>query len=248
MERRILTYFKLIYDMEYIITIIASILTIIILKFALQVKHNYMKKIKEIGYDKGLNDITNLLPGNKLVCEEILNKLGNKDVKIEESQDKENMLSFYSVMSNSIIIANIKDTFTRIQTIAHECLHSVQNRKMLLFNFVFSNIYLLYFGIICVLTIFKVIKQPMYQIVILLLLGIIYYAVRSYLETDAMTRAPYLAKEYIQESNKLSNEDIQKVMQNYEILNKMGIPMTNFSLIVSVLVKVIIYCVIAIVV
>jgi len=234
--------------MEYIITIIVSVLTIIILKFAFGVKQKDMKKIKEIGYDKTLNEITNLLPENKKVCEEILNKLGNKDVKIEEGQDENNKTSFYSVMSNSIIIANIKDTFTRIQTIAHECLHSVQNRKMLLFNFIFSNIYLLYFVVICALTIFKVISEPIYQVVILLILGIIYYAVRSYLETDAMTRAPYLAKEYMQASDKLSNEDIQKVMQNYEILNKIGIPMTNFSLMVSVLVKVIIYCVIGIVV
>lgn len=234
--------------MEYIITIILSILTIIILKFAFCVKQRDMKKIKEIGYDKNLNEITNLLPENKQVCEEILNKLGNKDVKIEESQDENNKTSFYSVMSNSIIIASIKDTFTRIQTIAHECLHSVQNRKILLFNFVFSNIYLLYFFVICGLTIFKVIRQPIYQVIILLLLGIIYYAVRSYLETDAMTKAPYLAKEYMQESGKLSDEQIQKVMQNYEILNKIGIPMTNFSLIVSVLVKVIIYCVIGVLV
>ena len=234
--------------MEYIITIIVSVLTIIILKFAFGVKQKDMKIIKEIGYDKELNNITNLLPENKQVCEDILKKLGNTEVKIEESQDENNKTSFYSVISNSIIIANIKDTFTRIQTIVHECLHSVQNRKMLLFNFIFSNIYLLYFFVICILTIFKIVKQPIYQVVILLLLGIIYYAVRSYLETDAMTRAPYLAKEYMQESNKLSNKEIQKVMQNYETLNKIGIPMTNFSLIVSVLVKVIIYCVIAIVV
>ncbi len=234
--------------MEYIITIIVSILTIIILKFAFGVKQKDMKRIKEIGYDKELNDITNLLPESKQVCEDILKKLGNTEVKIEESQDENNKTSFYSVVSNSIIIANIKDTFTRIQTIAHECLHSVQNRKMLLFNFIFSNIYLLYFVVICALTIFKVVSEPIYQVVILLLLGIIYYAVRSYLETDAMTRAPYLAKEYIQESKKLSDEHIQKVMQNYETLNKIGIPMTNFRLMVSVLVKVIIYCVIAIVV
>ena len=234
--------------MEYIITIIVSILTIIILKFAFGVKQKNMKRIKEIGYDKDLNNITNLLPENKQVCEDILKKLGNTEVKIEESQDENNKTSFYSVMSNSIIIANIKDTFTRIQTIAHECLHSVQNRKMLLFNFIFSNIYLLYFVVTCALTMFKVVKQQIYQVVILLILGIIYYAVRSYLETDAMTKAPYLAKEYMQESGELSAEEMQKVMKNYEILNKIGIPMTNFSLMVSVLVKVIIYCVIGIVV
>lgn len=234
--------------MEYIITISIIVLAIIILKFAFQIKQKDIKRIKEIGYDKDLSDITDLLPENRQVCEEILNELGNKDVKIEESQDKENRLSFYSVMSNSIIIANIKGTFTRIQTIAHECLHSIQNGKMLLFNFIFSNIYLLYFFIICILTILKIVNETMYQVVVLLLLGMIYYVIRSYLETDAMTRAPYVAKEYMQKSNKLSTENIQKILENYEVLNKIGIPMTNFRLSLSVLVKVIIYCIIAIIV
>ena len=35
-------------------------------------------------------------------------------------------------------IANINKTCTRIQTIAHECVHSIQNRKLLMFNFIFS--------------------------------------------------------------------------------------------------------------
>ena len=234
--------------MEYIAIVFANILVVFILKFALNIKVKNIKKIKEIGYDTKLNDITNLLPDNKKVCEEILNKFGNKNVIIEESEDKENKLTYYSVMTNHIIIANIKDTFTRIQTIAHECIHSIQNKRILLFNFIFSNIYLLYFFAINILTIVKLIKYPIYQVIILLLLGIIYYIVRSYLETDAMTRAPYVAKEYIQESNKLSNEDIEKIMQNYEVLNKMGIPMTNFNLIVSVLVKIIIYCVIVMII
>lgn len=231
--------------MEYIIIIIASIFVIFVLKFAFEIKIKNMKRIKEIGYDKELNAITDKLPENKEVCQEILNKLENKNVIMEESEDKENKLTYYSVMTNHIIIANIKDTFTRIQTIAHECIHSVQNRKMLLFNFIFSNIYLIYFFAICILTIVKVIKQPLYQVIVLLLLGIIYYIVRSYLEIDAMTKAPYVAKEYMQKSNKLSDAEIKNVMQNYETLNKMGIPMTSFNLIVSVIVKVMIYCVIA---
>lgn len=231
--------------MEYIIIIIASIFVIFVLKFAFEIKIKNMKRIKEIGYDKELNAITDKLPENKEVCQEILNKLENKNVIMEESEDKENKLTYYSVMTNHIIIANIKDTFTRIQTIAHECIHSVQNRKMLLFNFIFSNIYLIYSFAICILTIVKVIKQPLYQVIVLLLLGIIYYIVRSYLEIDAMTKAPYVAKEYMQKSNKLSDAEIKNVMQNYEALNKMGIPMTSFNLIVSVIVKVMIYCVIA---
>lgn len=234
--------------MEYIVVILTNVFLIFILKFAFQVKIKNLKKIKEIGYDKSLNEITDKLPDNKAVCQEILQQLGNNSVLIEESDDKNNKLTYYSVMTNHIIIANIKDTFTRIQTIAHECIHSVQNRKTLLFNFIFSNIYLLYFLIICILTIFKVIKYPMFQIIILILLSAIYYAVRSYLETDAMTKAPYVAKQYMEENKRLSKEEIEIVMKNYEALNEMGIPMTNFQLMLSVIVKVMIYCVIVIIV
>ena len=149
-------------------------------------------------------------------------------------------------VTDSIIIANIQDTFTRIQTIAHECAHSIQNRKMLLFNFIFSNIYILYFIVVSVLTILNLIEYKSLQLFILALLGLVYYCIRSYLETDAMTKAPYIAKEYIQYSKRLNDNEIEKVMENYEGLNKIGIPMTNFQLVVSTLVKIIIYCIIAI--
>lgn len=232
--------------MEYIIIFVICIISVVVLKFAFCVKIQDIKKIKEIGYDKSLNEITNALPENKNVCDKILHKLGNTTVEIEEADDNNKTLTYYSVMTNHIIIANIKDTFTRIQTIAHECIHSVQNRRMLQFNFIFSNIYILYFVIVSILTICKVIQNPMIHVGILLVMGIIYYAIRSYLETDAMTRAPYLAKEYIEEENILSKEDVSKIIKNYEIINHMGIPMTNFMLIAKVISKVIIYCLIAI--
>lgn len=230
--------------MEYIVILFICLIVIFVLKYAFEVKIKDIKKIKEIGYDKTLNEITNQLPDNKVVCEEILKKLEHTEVKIEEAQSTSKTLTYYSVVTNHIIIANIKDTFTRIQTIAHECLHSVQNHKMLLFNFVFSNAYILYFVVVSILTICKVVSMPMIQVGILLLLGMIYYAVRSYLETDAMVRAPYIAKEYMQESGNLSKEEIETVMKNYEVLNKIGIPMTHFGLLWKVINKVMIYCVI----
>ena len=228
--------------MEYIITIIICIIVITILKIAFQIKLKNINEIKKIGYEK-----TNKLPENKIVCEEILKHLKNEGVSIQESDNKENTLTYYSAITNHIIIANIKDTFTRIQTIAHECIHSVQNRRLLLFNFIFSNIYLLYFFVILILTIAKIVEISMLQVSILAVLGITYYVVRSYLEIDAMTKAPYVAKEYIKEANCLTKEEIEVVIQNYETLNNIGIPMTNFELITKVISKIIIYCIIAII-
>lgn len=234
--------------MEYFTILGVCILVIFILKIAFQIKIKDVKKIKEIGYDRKLNEITNTLPENKVVCEQILKKLNNVSVRIEEVSDSNKTLTYYSVMTNHIIIANIKDTFTRIQTIAHECLHSMQNRKILLFNFVFSNVYLSYFVAISILTLCKLNVVPMLQVSVLILLGSIYYAARSYLETDAMTKAPYVAKEYMEGDGTLSKTQIETVMQNYEVLNKIGIPMTNFGLLMNVITKVMIYCVIVVLV
>lgn len=231
--------------MEYIVILIISIVSIFIMKFAFQIKIKDFKKIKSIGYDKKLNEITNKLPENKEVCEKILTDFDNRKVKIEINEDKDSSLSYYMALTDHIIIANINDTFTRIQTIAHECLHSIQNRKMLMFNFIFSNIYILYFLIISVLTILKVKHEPLIFVTILILMGFVQYAVRSYLETDAMTKAPYVAEKYIKETEKLSKEELETIMQNYKELNKIGIPITNFQLMLSNIIKIIIYCVIA---
>lgn len=232
--------------MEYIVVLIGCIISIFVLKYALGIKIKDIKKIKEIGYDKELNEITNKLPTNKEICEKILEKLNNKDVKIETNDDKDSNLSCYMVLTNHIIIANIKDTFTRIQTIAHECIHSTQNKRTLMCNFVFSNIYLIYFALIIILTIFKIIQYPMIALIGMILLGLIYYMVRSYLETDAMTKAPYLANEYIREVGVLSENETEKIMKNYKILNDIGIPMINFQLIMSVILKVALYSIILI--
>ena len=53
----------------------------------------------------------------------------------------------------------MKNSFTRIQTIAHECLHSIQGKNLLIFNFIFSNIYLLYFIVISVLAAFNILPN-----------------------------------------------------------------------------------------
>ena len=166
----------------YILTIVFCIITIIVLKFGFNIKLKNIKRIKELGYDKDLNKIADKFPNNKEICEKILDKLGNKTVKIEENKDSK--ASLYIAATNKIIIANIKDTFTRIQTISHECLHSVQNRKILMFNFAFSNIYILYFVVSLILFLFNV-GEEYFNIYILVyfLLTLIYVGIRMYLET-----------------------------------------------------------------
>lgn len=227
--------------MEYLIVIGICIIFLIVLKFAWSIKISDIKKMKEIGYDKELNEITNKLPENKEICQQILKKLNNEKVKIKEGEDKENKTSLYIALSDSILIANINDTFTRVQTMAHECLHSIQNRRTLLFNFAYSNIYFIYFLCICILSLLRLNEHGMLHLFILTTLGIIYYAIRSYLEMDAMTKAKPLAKEYIEEQEILTEEEKNRVLNNYDVINDIGIKLTNYTLMMNCTIKVIIY-------
>ena len=234
--------------MEYIITIAIMIISIILLKMGLNIHIKDVKKIKEIGYDKELNKIASKFPDNKEICTEILEKLDNKKVKIEEEKDSKT--SLYIAVSDKIIIADIKDTFTRIQTIAHECLHSVQNRTMLLFNFIFSNISIIYFLVAIFLVLFNVLDGFVF-VQIYIGIGIISYAIKLYLETDAMTKAFYVAKEYMEETSKASvnitQEEVELLLDNMEKLNKIGIPLTNFYLIVGIILKITFLCIIGLI-
>lgn len=228
--------------MEYIIIIAICIVFLIILKFAWKIRIKDIKQLKEIGYDKELKDLTDKLPENKEICKTILKKLDNEKVEIKESES--NTASFYLVLNNSILIANIKDTFTRVQTIAHECLHSIQNRRTLLFNFIYSNIYIIYFLCICILSLLRLNEYKMLHLFILTIMSFIYYAIRSYLEMDAMTKAKPLAKEYLQEEGTLTKEEQDKIVENYEKINEIGIKLTNYKLVINCTIKIIIYTVI----
>ena len=234
--------------MEYLIIIIISIITILVLKIGFNVRIRDIEKIKKIGTDKKLNDVSNKIPGNKEICEKILEKLGNKNVEIEENDEYKT--SLFLVMSNKIVIAKIKDSFTRIQTIAHECLHSIQSRRTLLFNFIFSNLFLLSFIVFLVLIFFRI-GEPMVYIQVYTFLSLIYLCIRGYIETEAMGKAKYLAKEYMQEYSiknaNITTEEVEVLVDNFENLNKIGIPLTNFWLATITIFKIIILALLAIV-
>ena len=139
----------------------------------------------------------------------------------------------------------MKNNYARIQTIAHECLHSCQDRLLLLFNFIFSNINMIYFFVISILTLFKVINNQMLQIVILMLFTLIKFSVRSFLEIDAMTRARFLAKEYMEKKNLCTQDEKKALLKEYEKINKIGIPFVIDNLLTSGLSSVLIYTIIS---
>lgn len=228
--------------MEYMIIILASIAFLAILAFVLELN---IKKLKAIGENKELDELTNSFPENIDICKSILKMLENENVKVTE--EKESKTSLYVIVNNSITIANIRNSYTRIQTIAHECVHSIQSKSMLWFNFIYTNIYMLYFLIISVLTVFKVINNPNIFLTILIMMGMLQYFIRSSLETEAMIKARYVAKDYLEQNDICSNVDIERIVKQYDRLNNTGIKFVNFDILARNFVKVIIYCVICII-
>lgn len=219
--------------MEFIILLIMVVIIYFILIFIFDFN---IKKIKSIGENKQLDKLVEKYPENINICKDYLKKLNNENVKIEE--DKNSNATLYLVMSNKIFIANLKGSYTRIQTIAHECLHSIQSKKMLWFNFIFSNIYIIYFFIICILGVLKLVPNKMMFLNILIILGLIFYAVRTYLENDAMIKAKFLAKEYMEDKKISDDEEIKLIIKKYDELNNIGIKCTNFQLLNNVLLKI----------
>ena len=227
--------------MELIIIIVA-ILAIIIVRAMMKIN---VKELEKIALNSELNEITKKYPKNTEICKSILKKLGNENTRIEEDTGSEATL--YIAIQDKISIGNTHDSFTRIQTMAHECLHSVQDRKMLIFNFVYSNIYIMYFVVICILSIINKLPNEIMFSNILLILSFIYYVIRVFLENDAMTKAEYVAKEYMEEQNIFSPEEIKKVCNGFKKLNDGCIKGTNCSLFIKIMIKVVIFNVLALI-
>lgn len=227
--------------MELIIILIVIIAIIIVNSM---MKMN-VKKLEKIAQNSELKEIAQNYPENSKICRDILNILGNKTTKIEENINSDATL--YVAMQNKIVIGNMHESFTRIQTIAHECLHSIQEKRILIFNFIYSNIYLIYFMVICILTILKRLPNEMLFSHILLILSFLYYTIRVYLENDAMIKAEYVAKEYIENQKISSKEEIEKICEGFKELNKGCIKGTNCSLFVEIMIKVVIFNVLALI-
>lgn len=227
--------------MDFIVISLICIIFLILLAIILEFN---IKKVKELGENKELNDITKDFPENIEICNCILKKLNNTTVKVKE--DKDSKTSLYVVVGDTITIANIRDSYTRIQTIAHECVHSIQNKKMLWFNFIYTNLYIIYFLAIILLTLFKVIHNLHIFLCVLIIGGMIQYFIRSMLETEAMIKARYIAKEYMEETKICSKEICDEIVEQYDKLNNAGIKLVNYDILLKDIIKIIVYCLICV--
>lgn len=226
--------------MEAIVVVALMLVSIVLFKFIFKID---FKKIEPLKENKELEKLTDKFPENVQVAKEMLEMLENSKVKIEEA--KNTQTSLYIAVTDKISIADMKNNYARIQTIAHECLHSVQDRRLLLFNFIFSNIIILYWVIIAILTITKVIQNTFIPMFVLLLLTTIKFAVRGFLEIDAMTKSRYLAEKYIKSKNIITEKETEQLLERYDEINKLGVPFTIVHILVGSFAGILMYAIIS---
>lgn len=225
------------------IIILSILIAMALLTIVLNVGIKDFKNLREIVEDEELAKSVKKFSSNTEICKQTLEKLNKEDVKVEE--DESSKTSVYMVFKNKIVIGKA-NVITRIQTVIHECIHSTQDKRLLKFNVIFANINNLYLLIISVLSLFNRISYNTATIClwILALMQIILYAVRSFLETDAMTRAEFITQDYIEKTNYVSKEEKEKIIQIYKDVNKVGIKSYNYVLLMKALIRLLIYAIV----
>ena len=212
------------------------LVTIVLLKYVFKID---VKKAKELNQNPEIEKITDRFPDNIEIAKEMLEMIDNKNVKIEEL--KNTQTSLYIAITNKILIADLKNNYARIQTIAHECMHSIQDRRMLMFNFIFSNVFIIFWITMCILTITRVTTHTWEITFMLLLCTMIKIVIRGYLETDAMLKSRYLAEQYIKQKNITSKEETEKILKKYDEINSIGVPFTIVRILLGSLIGILIF-------
>lgn len=227
-----------------ILVIITCIITLILLKVFLDINLKTIKGLKN-RTSENLQTLSKKFPDDEKICNDILKELKNEDVKIKKEAEYESCL--YTIFNNTITIGKFQQNYMKIQTIAHECIHSCQNKKTLWANFILTNIYLLYFVVILILEIANCLPYANIHILIFIFLSIIQYILRNSLENDAMIRAKYVAKDYIEKNKILDKNEEEELLAEYGEINNIGIPFMNFTLISGNIIKIIIVSLIALI-
>ena len=88
--------------------------------------------------------------------------------------------------------------------------------------------------------ILKILPYKMLFLAIFLVLGLVYYSIRTYLENDAMIKARFLAKEYMEEKGISSKDEIESLVKKYDELNDIGIKFINFKFFEGIIIKAVI--------
>lgn len=226
----------------YLILILVLISIIIISKFVFKVN---LKKSKALALkNEALDKLTSNLPKNYDVCQSILKELNNSTTKIEESQDEKSSTSLYMVLPDKILIAELKQSFVRFQTIAHECIHSIQNKKLQILHYILANVYILGYLAIIICSLVVNNKLEILFAVFMVAIGIPFLVLKFILEKDAIVKSKGVAINYLKKTNEVEAEDINKIEAVYTEINEQGINFNKFNIILNFCSRIIVYLII----
>ena len=181
---------------------------------------------KKSSIRKEVDDIIGKLPSSDIIAKDILNKLDNK--KTKSIFDKDIKGNYYVYLNNTIYLSdrqNEKSNYARLCVIAHECIHSIQPKILQNLNFILSNLEVVIFVVYLLLFFLKVNIQKFY--LVYLIIAIFSLVIRTILELWAISRAPKLSKEYLEEKN-VDEINVKKVENVYNFSTKL---LTPFALI-----------------
>lgn len=227
-----------------IAVIIMCLITIVLLKVFLNINFRNITKLKNRASEE-LETLSNKFPDDEKICKDILKKVNNENVIIKIEPEYSSCL--YTIFNNNITIGKFQQNYMKPQTIAHECIHSSQSKRILWANFIFTNIYLIYFIAILILEFSNNLPHANVHIIILIFLSFIQYVIRNSLESEAMIKAKYVAKQYLEENKILKKEEEEKLLKEYDEINNIGINFMNYSLIGSNILKIIVFAFISLI-
>ncbi len=195
---------------------------------------NCYLKIKD--KNKELEKISNKLSSNYVICKEILELLDNNSTKIKLDEDIKN--SYYVFFNDTIYLSDReknKTCYQRVCFIAHECIHSIQNKTIQVINFVLSNVELIAFIIALICMLFKTNTNLIFYIY--LLINVISAIPRLILEIDAVIKSIYLSAKYIK--NNIDEKEANILIKAYKLKILIFSPIFIISLLIGRILRII---------
>lgn len=185
---------------------------------------------------KKADAIVEKLPSNTEIASDVFNMIENTTTKmvLEESTKA----SYYVFLTDTIYLSNnaeVKNRYTRLCTLCHEMIHSIQPKWLQKLNFAFSNFELLSFIVILILFFLKIAVPYLLGIYIVIL--ILSSIPRIVLETEAILKSVLLSKKYLDSVKEISLEDKQYLLNIYSFQTKFLFPIFMIQLFFGKLVR-----------
>lgn len=209
---------------------ICTILCTVILFFICKAKVSNSNVI----YDECISPILEKLGDNESITKDVLQYISNYNTKVQKNKDKNEKISYYNVNNDKIIIKDTQDLkdCSRLIQICHECVHSIQSKKILKMNYIFSNINILYFLLTFLYFFYNnSYGTRMILLIIQLFIFIVTFVLKIIVESDATYRATIVARDYLQ--NKVVDNAINEFIKKMQSEIYSIVPMFYFSLFIQ---------------